>query len=425
MVSLLRFPAFRAQTFASLQRHRNYRLYFAGQFVSQLGTWLQNAGQSWLILDLTHSPAQVGVFAFWMYLPYAAIGLFGGALADRYDRRRMLMISQTAMAACSVALAVVAALRLDAIWVIDAIGFVRGIVLVFNNPARQALIVELVGRGELANAIALNSSLNNAARIGGPALAGVLIATTGLATCFALNALSFIAVLGALGAMRTSEMHYEPRATVRADARRHPRWARLCAPNEDARRRVHDAQGHLDLGDQLRSCRRCSRGTRYCGPHYGFITAFFGLGAFTGALVSASRRRASPRLLLAAAGGFGLAQLLVAFQDAALTVAISLYATGVCYTIYTSSTNALVQLATPGYLQGRTAGLYSYVFLATAPLGSLAAGWFSPVGGARLTLPVAGVAIIVMTAFGFALQPWPMPTGTVRPRRRVRRPATP
>jgi MFS family permease len=424
MVSLLRFPTFRAQTFASLQRHRNYRLYFAGQFVSQLGTWLQNAAQSWLILDLTHSPAQVGVFAFLMYLPYAALGLIGGAMADRYDRRRMLMITQAAMAVCSVALAIVAALRLDSVWVIDAIGFARGIVLVFNNPARQALIVELVGRSELSNAIALNSSLNNAARIGGPALAGVLIATAGLATCFALNAASFIAVLGALGAMRASELHHEPRAKERV-----PMLTAIRDGLAFARKTKTLAVVFAMLGvistlainfDVVLPV--LARVTLHGGPQtYGFITAFFGLGAFAGALISASRRRASPRLLLAAAGGFGLAQILVAWQDVAIAVALSLFVTGICYTLYTSSTNALVQLATPGYLQGRTAGLYSYVFLATAPLGSLVAGWLAEVGGARLTLLVGGVAVIVMTAVGFALRPWPMPTGTVRPRRGSRR----
>ena len=189
------------RTFASLRRSRNYRLYFGGQLVSQTGTWLQNAAQSWLVLDLTHSAGAVGVLGFCLYAPYAALGLVGGALADRWDRRRVLFVTQSAMGVCAAALAAVAYLRVDRVWVIDAIAVVRGTIMVFNNPSRQALMVQLVGRPELPNAIALNSSLNNATRVIGPALAGVLIAAVGVGACFALNALSFIPVIVAIGAM--------------------------------------------------------------------------------------------------------------------------------------------------------------------------------------------------------------------------------
>lgn len=415
------FALFRSPTFASLARHRNYRLYFAGQFVSQLGSWLQNAAQSWLILDLTHSASAVGVFGFCLYAPYAVVGLFGGALADSVDRRRMLMLSQTAMAVCAIALAAVAYLHSDRVWVIDLIGFVRGFVLVFNNPARQALIVELVGRKELSNAIALNSSLNNASRIFGPALAGVLIASFGVATCFALNAISFIAVLIALAAMRGDELHREPRHLVRP-----PLLTSIRYGLDYARRTKTVAVLLTMLGvismlainfDVLLPV--LARGTLHGNAQtYGFITSIFGVGAFAGALVSASRRRASRTLLLAAAAGFGAAQLLVASQNGVIGVAVALFATGLCYTMYTSSTNALVQLATPGFLQGRVGGLYNYVFLATGPFGSLIAGRLADAGGASLVLVVGGGATLVMAAFGLAARPWPMPTGTVRPRRR-------
>jgi MFS family permease len=164
-----------------------------------------------------------------------------------------------------------------------------------------------------------------------------------------------------------------------------------------------------------------ARGTLHGNPQtYGFITAAFGLGAFAGALIAASRPKASPRLLLAALCGFGFAQLIVAAQAQAWTVAAALILTGVCYTLYTASTNALVQLATPGFMQGRVGGLYSYVFLATAPVGELIAGWLAEVGGASLVLLVGGAAALVMAVVGFTLRPWPMPTGTVRPRRRRR-----
>lgn len=419
MVAVLRAPAFR-----SLRRHRNYRLYFAGQAVSQIGSWLQNAAQAWLILDLTHSPAQIGVFGFCLYAPYALLGLFGGAVADRTDRLRLIRITQTAMALCAAALAAVAYLHVDRIWVIDAIGVARGIVLVFNNPARQALIVELVGRSELQNAIALNSSLNNASRVIGPAIAGALIAAFGVAACFGLNALSFAGVMVALAFMRRSDLHREPRshaarplfAAIR-DGLAYARKTKTVAVVLVMLAVTSTLAINFDIVLPV-----LARVTLHGNPQtYGFITAAFGAGAFTGAMISASRRRASPRLLLAAAAGFGLAQLLVATQTTGIGVAATLVVTGIWYTMYTSSTNALVQLATPGFMQGRVGGLYSYVFLATAPVGELIAGWLAQIGGARMTLLVGGAAAVAMMLVGLALRPWPMPTGTIPPRRRVRR----
>jgi len=413
----------RSQTFASLRRHHNYRLYFCGQFVSQIGTWLQNAGQAWLILDLTHSATQVGVFGFCLYAPYAIVGLAGGAIADRVDRRRTLMITQAAMGLCAVGLALVSGLHVNAVWLVDLIAVIRGIVLVFNNPARQAFMVELVGRAELPNAIALNSSLNNATRIIGPATAGVLISTIGVAACFALNALSFIAVLLALASMRPQEFHRE---TSRA---RGPLLVAIRDGLRFARRRKTVAVVLAMLGvismmainfDVVLPM--LARGTLGGSAQtYGTIASAFGVGALAGALISASRRKASRGLVLVAAVGFGICQCLVGLQHTTIGVALFLTLTGVFYTLYTSSTNSLVQLATPGYMQGRVGGLYNYVFLATGPLGSLIAGKLADFGGAAYTLYAGGAACLVMAGVGFALRPWPMPTGTVvRHRRTVR-----
>lgn len=386
-----------------------------------MGTWLQNAGQAWLILDLTHSATQVGVFGFCLYAPYAIIGLAGGAIADQVDRRRMLMLTQAAMGGCAAALAVVAALHLDLVWVIDLIGVARGVVLVFNNPARQAFMVELVGRPELPNAIALNSSLNNATRIIGPAVAGLLIAAFGVAVCFAINALSFGAVLLALAAMRPAEFHTEARSA------RGPLLVAIRDGLAYARRTktVAVVLGMLGVISTLAInfdivLPMLARGTLHGSAQtYGFIASAFGVGALTGALISASRRRASRRLVILAAAGFGCAQIVTALQHADWGVALGLVITGVCYTLYTSSSNSLVQLASPGFVQGRVGGLYNYVFLATGPLGSLIAGRLADVGGAALTLWAGGLACIVMALVGLILQPWPMPTGTVARRRRT------
>jgi len=408
-----------------LRRHRNYRLYFGGQLVSQIGTWLQNAAQAWLVLDVTHSAAAVGVLGFFLYAPYALLGLIGGALADRWNLQRVMMATQTAMAVCAAALAVVAYLHVDRVWVIYVIAVIRGTILVFNNPSRQALMVELVGRAELPNAIALNSSLNNATRVVGPAIAGVLIATVGVAACFALNALSFIPVIVAITAMRPSEFHGVPRRargplllSIR-DGLSYARHTRTVAVVLTMLFVVSTVSINFNVVLPV-----LARYTMHGGPQtYGTVTAIFGLGAFAGAIVTASRRRTSPTLLLAAAAGFGAAQLAVATQRTLPGVAIALFATGVCYTIYTSSSNALVQLATPGFMQGRVGGLYNYVFLATGPIGSLLAGWLCESGGAPWAFLAGGAAALAMALTGTLLRPWPMPTGTVRPRKRPKRAA--
>jgi MFS family permease len=413
---------FDAQVFASLRRHRNYRLYFSGQLVSQIGTWLQNAAQAWLVLDITQSATAVGVLSFFLYLPYAIFGLLGGALADRWDRQRMIIITQTLMALCAAALAVVAYLHVDSIVAIDAIALVRGTIMAFNNPTRQAIMIQLVGRSELPNAIALNSSLNNATRIIGPAIAGVMIATVGVGACFAINAISFIPVIVALAVMRPSEFF------TTGNRARTPLVKSIRDGLVYARRTKTVAVvlamlfviSTMSINFQV-ILPVLARNTLHGNAQtYGFIWSMFGLGAFGGAVFAASRTGISRRLLIGAAAGFGAAQLIVATQRSIAGVAVALLATGVCYSLYTSSSNSIVQLAVPAHMQGRIAGLYNYVFLASSPVGSLLAGWLAE-HGAPLAFLVGGVAAVVMAGFGYALRPWPMPTGSIRRRRHRRR----
>ncbi|HTX02893.1 MAG TPA: MFS transporter [Candidatus Acidoferrales bacterium] len=418
----MRIPSALTATFASLQRHRNYRLYFYGQLISQIGTWLQNAAQAWLVLDLTHSPQAVGVMGFALYGPYALLGLFGGALADRLDRKRTLIVTQSAMALAAAILALVVVLRVDRVWVVDLLAAMRGTVLVLNNPSRQALMVQIVGRRELANAIALNSSLNNATRIVGPAIAGVLIAAVGTAACFALNAISFVPVIVALAMMRRSEFHTRPRRIAQVRSFR----AAIVEGLRYARRRKTIAVALTMLFVISLSAINfqvllpiVARQTLHGGPEvYGLITACFGFGALIGALFTAARTKASPTVVLIAAAGFGAMQFAAAPQTNAFALGAVLVVMGVFYTTYTATTNALVQLATPEFLQGRVAGLYSYLFLASGPIGSLLVGWLSERGGTSATFTVAGIATLAITLAGVLTRPWPMPSGAASARRR-------
>jgi len=413
---------FDAQIFASLRRHRNYRLYFSGQLVSQIGTWLQNAAQAWLVLDLTHSAEAVGVLSFFLYLPYALLGLIGGALADRWDRQRTLVLTQTAMAICAAALAVVAYLHVDSIVVIDGIAFVRGTIMAFNNPTRQAMMMQLVGRSELPNAIALNSSLNNATRVIGPGIAGVLISSFGVAACFALNAISFVPVIFAIAGMRRSEFfatHNRTRAPLLKSIHDGLVYARRTKTVAVVLTMLFVVSTvSINFNVLLPVLARITM--HGSAQTYGLIAATFGLGAFAGAVIAASRTRLSRRLLLGAAAGFGVAQMIVATQRSLVGVCLALFATGICYTLYTANSNAIVQLAVPPHLQGRIAGLYNYVFLSSGPLGSLLAGWLAD-RSAPLAFAVGGFAAVVMAAFGWVQRPWPMPTGAIPRRRRRRR----
>ncbi len=388
-------------TFDSLRLHRNYRLYFGGQAISQIGTWLQGAAQSWLVLELTHSAVDVGLVSFWQFLPFTLFGLFGGALSDRLDPRRTLIATQAAMGLLAVALAAFAWLHLTNMAVIYAIAAARGIVMIFNSPSLQRLMIRLVGREELANAISLNSGVNNATRIVGPGLAGVIIATAGVGVCFALNAVSYVAVVIALAVMNAGEFYPVRQADLRMRMLTSVREGLSYARKTPAvlipllLLTVVSITG-INFSVLLPVL---AAQTLHSGPEvFGLISSLFGLGAVLGALIAAALSRATWSMLLLSAAGYSLFQVLLAPQRELWLVLLFLVVVGIFYTVYTSATNAMVQLAAPDDLQGRVAGLYSYVFLGTSPLGALFAGYLSEAGGTTLAFLAAGVIGLLVTA---------------------------
>lgn len=395
------------RTFTSLAHHRNYRLYFSGQFLSQVGTWLQSAAMAWLVLQLTHSAFAVGLLAFWQFGPYALLGLFGGAIADRLDHRKTLVATQVALAVCSATMAGLTLTHVETVWECYAIAAMRGTVLILNNPSRQAFIFQMVGRDELPNAIALNSSLANATRILGPGLGGILIAAFGVGICFSIDAISYGAVIVSLLAMRTGEllpMERKGRPSVLAGtleglsyARRSPTiWVALAMF-------VMICTASINFSVLLPVV--ASNTLRAGAEVYGLLTAVFGAGAFIGALISASIGRAAWRILLVSAAAFGLGELVLAPQRSVAGAAILLLLTGVAYTLYTSNTNALVQLAAPSRLQGRIAGLYSYIFSASSPLGALLMGALAESGGTQAAFLVGGAVAVGSAGFGLLMKP--------------------
>ncbi len=388
--------AVQARTFRSLRRHRNYRLFFTGQIVSLAGSWMQNIALAWLVIELSHSPLAIGILAFCRFLPFTILGLFTGVVVDRVDTRRLVMTTQASAMAVSAALAVVTLTGTASLPVVFALAALGGIAFAFDAPGRQALTFQLVGPRELPNAVALNSGMFNASRIVGPAIAGLVIAATGTGICFALNAVSFLAVLAALASMNVDELHPVTRAPATF----------LSGTIEAFRFALHDRQLRVVLlvvalvstvgfNFNVLVPLLASSTVHVGAKGFGLLSAAFGFGALVGALVTASSRGASRRQMALGAGGFGAVALLLAPVHSAAVAGLLLVAVGVCFTLFTANANALVQLGAPDHLRGRLIGLYLFAFVGLAPLGGLLAGWLADLGGTPLAFAVAGATAIL------------------------------
>lgn len=390
---------FGRRTFASLRKHRNYRLFFAGQVVSVTGTWMQNVALAWFVVELTRSPVAVGALAFFRFVPFTVLGLVAGVAADRFDNRRLVMATQTFAMGVSVALAALAfsgAARLWEVYVLAALG---GVALVFDAPGRQALTFQMVGRDELPNAVALNASLFNASRVIGPSLAGVLIAAAGVGPAFAINAVTFLAVLAALALMREGELHpvEQRRPTLIRGTREALGYVRR-TPQVRLVLAVVTIVSTVGANFHVLVPVLAADRLRAGAEVFGLLSAAFGLGALAGALLAAALGRASWKALVGGVGGFSLALLATApVADAALA-ALLLLLTGMFFTLWTANSQAVVQLTAPDHLRGRLVGLYLWAFAGLAPAGGLLAGWLADVGGTPLAFSVAGGTGILMTA---------------------------
>lgn len=394
-----------ADTFRSLHRHRNYRLYFAGQIVSLAGTWMQNVALTWLVLELSRSPIAVGALAFWRFVPYTVLGLGAGVIADRFDTRRVLMLSQAGAMALSVALAVVAFTDTASLPLVYGIAALGGVMLVLEAPCRNALTFEMVGPGELPNAVALNSGLLNASRVIGPAIAGVVIGAAGVGACFVVNAVSFLAVLGALAAMRPAELHpvaKDPEAGILTGTWEGLRFA-LAAPELRRVLLVVAVIAVFGLNFNTLVPLLASDQLHVGAEAFGALSAAFGAGALMGALASASLATASWRWFVAGSLGFSTVMLLLAWTTSPVVAGILLFCLGTSFTLLTANGNALLQMGAPDRLRGRVVSLYLFAFIGLTPIGGLLAGWLTDVGGTGLAFSIAGasgVAAVAVAALG-------------------------
>lgn len=393
-----------ARTFRSLRRHRNYRLFFAGQVVSLAGSWMQNVALAWLVLELSGSPLAVGGLAFARFVPFLLLGLVAGVVADRVDTRRVVIGAQAASMLVSAGLAAVTLTGAATLPVVYALATLGGLALVADAPGRQALTFQMVGPRELGNAVALNSGLFNASRVIGPAIAGVLIAAVGTGWCFVVNTVSFVAVLAALLAMRSDELvdvEKERTASVVGGIRDGLRWV---LGDHTARTVLTVVTTLSVLGFNFHVLvPLLGSAALDVGPRgFGLLSTAFGLGALAGALVAAASREATHRRFVAGAASFGA--LLMALAPVHSTpIALGLLAAlGVAFTLLTTSANALVQLAAPDRLRGRVVAIYLFAFAGLTPIGGLVAGWLVEVGGTALAFGVAGASALAVT--GWAAQ---------------------
>jgi MFS family permease len=386
-------------TFSSF-RYRNYRLFFTGQLVSQTGSWMQRIALGWYVLQLTHNDAfAVGVMAFAQFLPFTIFGLFAGVLTDRMDARRLVIGTQLAQTVTAAVLTWIAIGGLAQPWMLYVIAFVNGTVLVLDVPSRQQLTYRMVGREALPNAIALNSSLFNASRIFGPSVAGILLGFAGVGVCFLVNAISFLAVLLSLFAMRTRdffplEQFERPRilAGTReglAYVRRQPRMLAVLGLTVVLSTFCFNFNVTLPVLAKIT--------LHGHGTVFGFLSAAFGAGALAGALVAASRARASTRVMLVGAAVFTAAELLLAPARNEFAAGALLFLVGAGFTAWSANSNASMQLAAPDALRGRIIGIYFYAFNGTGPVAGIFAGWLCARGGTELAFVVAGIVGIAGT----------------------------
>lgn len=375
-------------------KHRNYRLFFAGQLVSLVGTWMQNIAQSWLIYRLTGSAELLGLVGFAGQVPVFALATLGGVIADRFDRHRILMMTQSLSMVLAFALAALTLSHQVQVWHVFALAALLGVTNAVDIPTRQAFVVEMVGRDDLPNAIALNSSIFNGARLLGPAVAGLLVAAVGEGWCFLLNAISFLAVLLGLAAMdrsRLSGSHPAPDggvitqllAGIRFVAGHGPIRSLLLLLSVSSLMGMSFTVLMPIFADQILGGGPAGLGT---------LMSATGLGALAAALILAGRAGIDGLGRWVGCGicGLGLTLILFGLSPWFWGSAAILVITGFAFMAQMAASNTLVQTMVPDSYRGRTMALYSTMFMGMAPFGALLAGSLAERIGAPLTVELGG-----------------------------------
>ena len=375
-------------------RQRNYRLFFFGQLVSIAGTWMQTVAQSFVVLDLTHSGTQLGLTTAARFLPMFVFGPLGGVFADRMDRRRVLYVTQALSGLLAGVFAVTVGTHSIRLWIVYLLALALGFVNVFDNPARQSFISEMVSTGDLPNAVTLNSVAANMARVLGAALGGVIAAAIGLALCFTLNALSFGAVLVSLAAMRSSELFPAERVSrQKKQVRQGLRYVRN-TPELLIPLLMIAVVGTLAWEFQVSLPLMASEVFHGGAGSYGVMASVMGGGAVVGGLISAARARPRARALCLAAIGWGIAILAAAVAPSMALELAALVFVGYGSITFNSMAKTTLQLGAKPEMRGRVMALWALAWLGSTPIGGPIIGWAGQAIGARWALVIGGLAAL-------------------------------
>lgn len=373
----------------------NYRRYFVGQIISLSGNWMQIVAEMWLILKLTNSSLVVGLTAALQFVPMLFAGAWGGLLADRLPKRGLLMITQTLIVIPALTLWLLTTSGNVTAPVVLALVFARGAVNAVDNPARQSFVMEMVGRVKVVNAVSLNSLIVHSARIIGPAIAGGIIATIGVAPCFLINALSFGAMLVALRLIDPEELHGGKRVAREPGQLREALRHVAATPALLVPLAVMALVGTLSFNFQVILPLMARFAFHGSAATYAVLTSAMAVGAVCGALTAGTRETVKPALIAGAALAFGVFSIAAAAAPTLGLEVVALAVTGAASVTFAASINSLLQLSAAPAMRGRVMALYSVVFLGSTPIGAPITGWLAGVAGPRSTLVLAGVAALI------------------------------
>ena len=379
---------------------RNFRLYSLGGVVSNTGTWMQRVAQDWLVLELTSSGSALGITTGLQFLPFLLVSPFAGLIADRYSKRLMLAVTQASLAVSAGLLGLLAVTGLVEVWHVYVLALIFGIGTAFDAPARQSFVVEMVGPDNLPNAVGLNSASFNLGRIIGPGVAGLLIAAMGSGTratgwVILLNAVSYVAVLGSLRAMRSSELSpSQPLPRAKGALRQGVRYVQA-RPDLIFVFVVAFAAGTFGLNFQMTTALMATTEFHKGAGEYGLLGSFMAIGSLAGALLAA--RRGYPRrlVLVLAAVTFALAEIVAGVMPTYWLFAAWLPVVGVSALTLLISLQTVVQLSVDADIRGRIMALYMMVLMGGTPFGAPVVGWVGDTFGARWTLIGGGLATLL------------------------------
>jgi MFS family permease len=378
-------------------RHRNYRLFFTGQLISLIGTWMQQVAQAWLVLQLTNDPLWLGIVATAQFGPVIVLGLFGGVIADHFPKRRILLVTQTVSMVLAFVLFGLTATGIVEVWHVMVLAALLGIANAIDMPARQAFAAEMVGRDDIPNAVGLNAAVFNASRVVGPAVAGLLIGAFDISIAFLINAVSYIAVIAAYLLMRTGELQPVP-ATVRptsigavfenlAEGARYVRRTPLVLLAV----MVVGLGATFGMNFQILIPPLADDILQVGASGFGFLMAASGIGSLIAALSVAFTRRIGPTPIVAGTFALGFGTVVLALSTSYVVSLVAMFVAGLGAIAMAVTGNTTIQLTVPDHLRGRVMSVYTTMFAASVPVGGLLMGWIASSWSVPIALMVGAL----------------------------------